>query len=98
MFDMNLLCGGDAGGGGGVPDTLNHELVYLERCRVEQLKISVLSGRGRVRGCGWVTLCGRGAASADMTAKWEKGEMMGKTKVGSVLRLAKGSRKHVVFI
>lgn len=63
------------GGGGGavvVPDTLNHELVYLEQRKVEQLRFCMLSGRGRVRGCGWVMLCGRGATSADMTAKWEK--------------------------
>lgn len=34
-------------------------------CRgAEQLRTSVLSGRGRVRGCCGVTLCGRGAASA----------------------------------
>lgn len=59
----------EGGGWSGVPDALDHELVYLARWRAEQLKISVLSGRGRVRGCGWVTLCGRGAASADMTAK-----------------------------
>lgn len=78
VFCMNLW----RGGGEGFCYTVDHELVYLE-----QLKISVLSGRRRVRGCGWVTLCGRGAASADMTAKWEKGGMMRENKCDSVLGL-----------
>lgn len=34
--------------------------------KAERLRSSELSGRGGVRGCGWVTLCGRGAASADL--------------------------------
>lgn len=78
MFCMNLW----RGGGEGFCYAVDHELVFLE-----QLKISVLSGRRRVRGCGWVTLCGRGAAPADMTAKWEKGGMMRENKCDSVLGL-----------
>lgn len=56
--------------------TLIHEVVY-----VEQMGISVLSGRSKVRGCGWVTLCGRGACSAEMTVivcKWGEGRGDGK--------------------
>lgn len=70
----NLWCHSYSGvvGGGGLSNPVNYELVYVNQCKVEQLRISVLSGRKRVRGCGWVMLCGRGAASADMTAKWKK--------------------------
>lgn len=111
---MLLLCccalcsaGGGVGGGGGGGEslTLIHELVDVEQRRAEQLRVSVLlSGRGRVRGCGWVTLCGRGAASADMTAfarRWGEGRSDGgKKKEGKQKQIGPPARwrKHVVFI
>lgn len=48
-------------------DTVYQIVVELQTLvNLEQLRSSVLSGRGGVRGCGGVTLCGRGAASADL--------------------------------
>lgn len=44
---------------------------------VVQLRVAVLSGRVKVRGCGGVTLCGREAASADMAVfVWGWGEVI----------------------
>lgn len=68
-------------------------------CRAEESgaaenQLSLCLGAEKVRGCDWVTLCGRGAASADMT--WvclceEKGEVMG---AANWISMGLGERKQ----
>lgn len=57
-------------GGGVVSDALDHELVYVERRNSWEPACCLKEGGSG--GCDGVALCGRGAASADKTSKWEK--------------------------
>lgn len=83
MFLHEPVLSADGVGGGVVSHTLDHELVCA--CACVRACVCFWSGgersswepvhcleEGGSGGCDEVTLCGRGAASADMTAKWKK--------------------------
>ena len=84
------------------PDTLIHEVLFLKQRGAEQLRISVLSGRGR----SGVVAGSRSVGEEQLQQTWQRwdgGEEKGRSKwgenkTGSVRRFSRGSRKQVVFI